>query len=67
MNKEIQLEEKEILKDKISTAVSKVKFISEIKSGLGNEIKKNPKQIKIIQKTKGQRLLDWFKKIFTRF
>jgi hypothetical protein len=67
MNKEIHLEEKEILKDKISTAVSKVKFISEIKSGLGNEIKKNPKQIKIIQKTKGQRLLDWFKKIFTKF
>ena len=67
MSKEIEQEKKEIIKDKITTAVSKVKFISEIKSGLGVEIKKNPKKIKIIEKTKGQKLLEWFKKIFTKF
>ena len=67
MSKEIEQEKKEIIKDKITTAVSKVKFISEIKSGLGAEIKKNPKKIKIIEKTKGQKLLEWFKKIFTKF
>ena len=67
MSKEIEQEKKEIIKDKITTAVSKVKFISEIKSGVGAEIKKNPKKIKIIEKTKGQKLLEWFKKIFTKF
>ena len=67
MSKEIEQEKKEIIKDKITTAVSKVKFISEIKSGLGAEIKKNPKKIKIIEKTRGQKLLEWFKKIFTKF
>ena len=67
MSKEIEQEKKEIIKDKITTAVSKVKFISEIKSGLGAEIKKNPKKIKIIQNTRGQKLLQWFKKIFTKF
>jgi hypothetical protein len=44
--REIEREEKLIESDKLKTELSKKKFISEIKSGLGKEIKENAGVIK---------------------
>jgi hypothetical protein len=65
-NREIAQAEKEILADKYKTALKKVQFVEEIKSGLGEEIKKNPKPI-IKKPTLGQRIMVSIKKIFTKF
>ena len=53
--------------EKLKTAVKKVKFINEIKNGLGSEIKKNPNQITIIKKPWYKKLGLFFRKIFTKF
>jgi hypothetical protein len=45
----------------------KQQLISELKSGLGNEIKLNPGRVKIIKKTKIEKIKIWFKNIFTKF
>lgn len=48
----------------------KMKFINEIKSGYGNEIKKNPGQIKLVKKPKRtfmEKLTDIIKSIFIKF
>tara|TARA_Y100000389_G_scaffold143075_1_gene141194 strand:+ start:1309 stop:1500 length:192 start_codon:yes stop_codon:yes gene_type:complete len=44
--REIEREEKLIESDKVRTQINKKKFISEIKSGLGKEIKENAGVIK---------------------
>jgi len=67
ISREIQLAEKEVLVEKYKTALKKTQLINEIKAGLGNEIKKNPSQSKILKKTTGQKIKAWFKAIFTKF
>jgi hypothetical protein len=59
--------EKEIKGDKLKTEIIKNRFIDEIKSGLGNNIKNNPSTIKKIEKTRGQKLKEFFKGLFTKF
>lgn len=51
--------------DKMKTAVNKVKFINEIKSGLGQEIKEQP-TFKIIREPWYSKLGRKIKKILTR-
>lgn len=64
---EIEFEKESMIKETIATAVSKVSFINEIKQGLGNEIKSKGSQVTIINKTRTQNIIDWLKKIFTKF
>ena len=45
----------------------KNKLITELKTGLGEQLKKNPGKPKIIKKTKSQKIVLWLKKIFTKF
>lgn len=42
-------------------------LISNIKTGLGDEIKKNPGKVKVVKKTIMQKIGLFFKKIFTSF
>jgi hypothetical protein len=67
IEREIELEEKEILRDKFLTAMRKTKFVNELKSGLGDEIKKNPRGIKIIKESRYKRFMSWLKTFFTKF
>jgi hypothetical protein len=67
IEREIELEEKEILRDKFLTAMRKTKFVNELKSGLGDEIKKNPRGIKIIKESRYKRFMSWLKEFFTKF
>ena len=53
--------------EKYKTALKKVQFINEIRSGLGKEIKVNPGRIKFIKKPWYTRLGLFMKKIFTKF
>jgi hypothetical protein len=53
--------------DKANTELKKNKFISEIKSGLGDKIKEKPNEIKLIKKSKKQKIKDFLKKIFNKF
>ena len=45
----------------------KRELITEIKTGLGEEIRKNPGRAKIIKKTRREKFMIWLKKIFTKF
>lgn len=58
-------------KEKVLMGQSNVRqkkvLINELKTGLGEEIKKNPGKAKIIKKTRSQRFVLWLKKIFTKF
>jgi hypothetical protein len=65
--REIKAHEREILMDKYKTARVKAQFINELNMGLGDKIKSNPGRVKIIKKTWKQKLILFFKKIFTRF
>jgi hypothetical protein len=67
VEKEIALEEREILRDKFLTAMRKTQFVNELKSGLGDEIKKNPRGIKIIKESRYKRFMSWLKTFFTKF
>jgi hypothetical protein len=67
VEREIELEEKEILRDKFLTAMRKTQFVNELKSGLGDEIKKNPRGIKIIKESRYKRFMSWLKTFFTKF
>ena len=67
MSSELDKIEKQILLDKYTTAQHKAKFINEIKSGLGNEIKQVGGKVKIIEKSFLNKILDKLKKIFTKF
>lgn len=57
--------EKIILTDKVTS--SKEKLITDLKRGLGDEIKKNPRKVKIIKKSLFQRFVIFIKKLFTKF
>lgn len=67
IDREIELEEKELLRDKFVTALRKTQFVNELKNGLGGEIKKNPKGVKIIKPSRYKRFVTWFKNFFTKF
>jgi hypothetical protein len=67
IDREIQLEEREILRDKFLTAMRKTQFVNELKAGLGDEIKKNPRGVKIIKESRYKRFVSWLKKFFTKF
>ena len=64
---EIESELRDIVKDRITTENDKKKFISQMKAGLGEEIKKNPRGIVIHKKTRWENFTVWLKKIFTKF
>lgn len=67
ISREANIAEKEILVDKYKTALKKQQFINELKSGLGDEIKKNPSKVKIIEKKWYQKIGTSFKNLFTKF
>ena len=50
--------EKESLSDKAKTKYYKNKFIEELKSGLGEEIKKNPNKVTVLKKSTSKRLME---------
>ncbi len=57
--------EKEALNYKITS--NKEKLITDLKRGLGDEIKKNPSKVKVIKKSFYQRFVIFIKNIFTKF
>lgn len=67
ISREIEFEEKQILFDKYKTALDKARFLNKIKGELGEEIKKNPNKVKIIEKTWSEKFFIRLKKIFTKF
>jgi hypothetical protein len=64
---EIKAAEREMFLDMNKTARDKTNLINELKSGLGDTIKKNPSQVKIIKKTWYQKIMISLKKVFTKF
>ncbi len=66
LNKEIRDNERDIEMMKYKTALSKVGFISEIKNGLGNDIKVK-KGYRVIKLTWKQKLIRFLKKLFKIF
>jgi len=64
---EIKLEVEGFKKETLATTASKHNFIKEIKTSLGQEIKQKGGAVRIIKKTRMQKMTDWFKKIFTKF
>lgn len=67
ISREANMAEKEMLVEKYKTALKKQQFINELKSGLGDEIKKNPNKAKIIEKKWYQKISIFFRNIFTKF
>lgn len=67
VGREIKETEKQMLLDKYKTALTKAKFVNEIKGELGVDIKNNPGRAKIIKKTWLQKLGLKLKSIFTKF
>jgi hypothetical protein len=59
--------EADIKATKTKSNLAKERFISEIKRGLGESIKKNPNSVKVIEKSFLTRLGENIKKIFTKF
>jgi hypothetical protein len=68
---EIDIELSLSAKEKVLMGQSNVRqkkvLINELKTGLGEEMKKNPGKAKIIKKTTTQKIVLWLKKIFTKF
>jgi hypothetical protein len=67
LSREFELIEKQKINDKFVTALKKAQFANEIKAGLGVKIKENPSKVTIIKKSWIQKVLSWFKNIFTKF
>lgn len=67
ISREIDQAEKDALLEKYKTAMKKVQFIQELKTGLGKEIKENPSKFTVIKKTWFQKIMLRLKKIFTTF
>jgi len=65
--RELEMAEREILMAKYQTALKKNQFINELKGGPGKEIKENPNGYKIHKKTLGQKIANFFRKLFTKF
>ena len=59
--------EKDMLVEKYKTELKKNQFINDLKTGLGEEIKKNPGKAKIIKKTWRERFMLNLRKLFTKF
>lgn len=66
ISREQAMADKEVLVEKYKTALKKAQFVNEIKSGLGEEIKKNPKP-KVIKRSFLCRIGQSIKKMFTKF
>lgn len=66
ISREQTMADKENLVEKYKTALKKVQLVNEIKNGLGEEIKKNPRP-KIIKKSLSSKIITIIKKIFTKF
>jgi hypothetical protein len=66
INEEINKEKKMMLRDFVATDLAKEKFIENIKSGLGEKIKKQPKKINKIKKGKLKRFREWFLGVFDK-
>ena len=64
---EIEITEKDIALQTQKTNLVKKDFINKIKSGLGREIKNNPRGVKIIKKTPFEKIKDFIRKIFLKF
>ena len=67
INREIKQIENEMKGDLFMTEIRKKRFISDLKNGLGEEIKKNPSKVKIIKQPWYKKFLNIIKKIFTKF
>ena len=67
ISRELKLVEQANQLEAYKTVMRKAQFISQIKTGLGDEIKSNPNEIKIIKKPFGQRVKLFFMGIFTKF
>lgn len=67
INRETKLTEKDNAVEKYKTALKKIQLINELKSGLGEEIKKNPNKVRFIKKTTYEKFIIGLKKIFTKF
>lgn len=59
--------EADIEANKTKTNLSKERFISEMKKGLGESIKKNPNSARVVEKPFWTRVGERIKKIFTKF
>ncbi len=66
ISREQTLADKEVLVGKYKTALKKASFVNEIKNGLGEEIKKNPRP-KIIKRSLTYKIITSIKKLFTKF
>ncbi len=66
ISREQALADKDVLVEKYKTALKKAEFVNEIKNGLGEEIKKNPKP-KLIKRSLFYKITSMIKKIFTKF
>ncbi len=64
IDREIKQIENEMKADMFMTEIRKKKFIGDLKNGLGDEIKKNPNQVKIIKQPWYKKVLNFFKKVF---
>lgn len=67
ISRELKLVEQANQLETYKTVMRKAQFINQIKTGLGNEIKSKPNEIKIIKKTFSERFKLFFMKIFTKF
>ncbi len=67
VSKELESAEREAALEKYKTALRKVQLINELKAGLGEEIRKNPNKVRIIEKKWYQKVGITLKKIFTKF
>jgi len=66
LSREQTLADKDMLVEKYKTALKKAQFVNEVKSGLGEEIKKNPRP-KVIKRSFLYKIGASIKKLFTKF
>lgn len=64
---ELDAAEKEKLLFAENNERKKQQLITELKTGLGKELKTNPGKVKIIKQTKSDKIKNWFKNLFTKF
>jgi hypothetical protein len=64
IDREIKQIENEMKADLFMTEIRKKKFIGDLKNGLGEEIKKNPNQVKIVKQPWYKKVSIFFKKVF---
>jgi hypothetical protein len=66
LDEELHYEKLMLKRETKNTDVFKAQFIREMKNGLGEEIKKNPKGFKVLKQTWYQKLFTKLKKILTK-